>query len=1751
MEARGCLRDWDDGRQSARELKAVAETIIAPEYQGRVLIELLQNAHDAHPSRARDGRVEILLDEDEGEHGVLYVANGGNPLRKKDFTALCSIGLSGKRPDEGIGHKGVGFKSVLQLTEAPELYSVSRAGSRTFDGFCFRFALPGDFPWLADQVDPGRDGLAEYLEENLFRLKVPIPVDEVPEAAQRYGRRGFVTVVRLPLRSPEAAKSARTQLGELMDDEAPFELFLERLERVTLGRRAEGRAERKHYDRTVKTLHRLQGITVQEVTLPRRRMNLIMVRAKVDEELAKAAIATSVDEGTLRPDWTVWEKKAEISVAVPVGAPLGRGRLYTFLPMGRQISAPHAALVNAPFFAELNRRSFNESLPWNSLLLDTLALACARTALLADEGRLTFPAGALTDLVCWDPDRTDRLEAAFGGLGDELDDVPFMPALAPAGGRTSFNRAYLWTRPDTAQVLTPEAIAATGVEDLIDPGLHPVRLRRLIALADARRLSITPPPEVVAEWAQSLAAHALNGPFDPGWWADYYHDLSVCFPDTSVLTGKEIILTSATTLAAARADGVFLDRGGDNASVLPVLPAELAEHVRFMHESVDWTGKRAKRRTAARRWLRSEHLVQEYGAEAVLSVVTKAMSADGADEELRFQCLRYVCAVSNALERTGRRVPSLPNLLVPTRAGWRAAQVAMFGRGWPGDRRSVDETLTRFLEGTQHIPALELTGGRLLKTAEEICGQTDLRPEALLSFLERHGVRHGLRPRYEVFGGDVRGERLNRPDWFVGLWCRGAAPELWAQWRATAQRWPNRRTVAHSTVSYRPARRGGLLPVLPGQYDYDRLDDESRRLYAELVVHGLATWLDSDLEMTFVRTVSDSRGTPWPTPLAAFLAQASWIPQIPARGGNATFASAATAWWWHGPETPPDYLTVVPAALRRRHSARVLDRLRLLSVRAWDDPRTAPDRLRELPALVEDRAELRQEAYRHVLSRAYEQAWSQVLPAAGGEFASLAVDPPDRLLVVREGVLGTLSPGTEDETVYIPDPPGAQNQKLLERVPVALLPIGDRALGARIHAHLAQRTEFDARRASDAETDVRVGVLPLQQTPCQSLTAYAGPWLRTFVAAVVDLDEEVVSRPDAVPLPEALRRLQACEFTVAREAIVWIAGHRVDESGVDRALLRQDPERPCLVILHTQEPTPWRVLLNAATALGALVGAPYLDKTLRAALIELQHRCPSTEEIDDEQIAAALDVPLRRLRLVLADRASERSGSALLVPLLACVDIDLAEELQRCLESFHDRAELGSWLIGRLDPHRADQLLRLLDDDDRQRQLAELSVSLADANQTWRALGLPVIDNQARHVRQFEAWLQRHRSDLTERIRDAYAGVHRSGRSLAGYLSLRSLPDLAPDPEWHTTLWDLPADLLQAHADAWAAARLPALPRRRTVLRPLAEIREASIGAVHRALPKLRGLIEEWTLRTGAGAATALPGAGDLVQELDAEGLLDFDPPTSPALVNWLEAHGYWPEGMPVTDRRAELGLDRPAVSVPGQRSSSGPKPLPPSGSPVSGLLLNGKPLPTLADELREFARAVAGDLTAEQLATPVLPMEVSVPVVVKVRGASGPGSPGTGGGGYRAATPDNDRTTAVGLAGEMVVGTWLRQRFGVPEETSWKSSLRSHVIAGGPGDDRLGYDFRVHDGDRTYLYEVKASTGSSCEIILGDSETRRASRLGPDETYIIVYVSDVLDQVRRRITPLPNPFGAPNLAGYELLSTRMRLRFALPPDAS
>ena len=100
------------------------EAQVASDYRGRLLYELLQNADDAMESSESDAdRVVFVITDD-----AFWMANSGRPLTDADVQGLCGLGASSKVDAAGtkrasIGHKGLGFKSVLEITDAPAIYS--------------------------------------------------------------------------------------------------------------------------------------------------------------------------------------------------------------------------------------------------------------------------------------------------------------------------------------------------------------------------------------------------------------------------------------------------------------------------------------------------------------------------------------------------------------------------------------------------------------------------------------------------------------------------------------------------------------------------------------------------------------------------------------------------------------------------------------------------------------------------------------------------------------------------------------------------------------------------------------------------------------------------------------------------------------------------------------------------------------------------------------------------------------------------------------------------------------------------------------------------------------------------------------------------------------------------------------------------------------------------------------------------------------------------------------------------------------------------------------------------------------------------------------------------------------------------------------------------------------------------------------------------------------------------------------------
>ena len=115
---------FDELKNGTRNYRTVAslDAQIAQEYRGRCILELLQNAHDAlaHPDPDEARRISFVLSTDP--EPVLSVGNSGRPFREEDFDGICQLAQSPKDPNESVGNKGLGFRSVLEVSSRPEIW---------------------------------------------------------------------------------------------------------------------------------------------------------------------------------------------------------------------------------------------------------------------------------------------------------------------------------------------------------------------------------------------------------------------------------------------------------------------------------------------------------------------------------------------------------------------------------------------------------------------------------------------------------------------------------------------------------------------------------------------------------------------------------------------------------------------------------------------------------------------------------------------------------------------------------------------------------------------------------------------------------------------------------------------------------------------------------------------------------------------------------------------------------------------------------------------------------------------------------------------------------------------------------------------------------------------------------------------------------------------------------------------------------------------------------------------------------------------------------------------------------------------------------------------------------------------------------------------------------------------------------------------------------------------------------------------
>jgi hypothetical protein len=1011
--------DWNPGSSLSALLRQMQR-----EYEGRFLYELVQNAYDAHPVDAR-GDIVVLLDLGEGDHGVLYVANGGSPFTEENFEAICDLARSDKAPDVSIGNKGVGFKSVLQVCQWPEIYSAAKLGQDSFEGYCFTFARPEMYLELAG----GDTGLATQMRADLSPYFLPTPIDHQPPRVLEFASRGFATVIRLPIKSPSAREIAVERVTRLAEEDVPVHLFLERLRTLEITRLdRESGAQTRRLSREATPLGDPapdSGQRYEYVNLGEQGQWFITSRC-MPAEAMREAIAESIAEGQLEESWAAWSRDAWVSVATRTDGLEIRPRLYTFLPMEREASAPLHGHIHAPFSTMLARTSVSENVILNARLLDCAARASTAAVLAFRDNDDVLPESALVDLLAWDGDHHRRVTQSFADAGVEMKDLEVIPIEPLAGRRrAALSSTYTWQYADLA-LLNQRCLARDAGAELVSTGITGGRLKRLEAYCRAFfQVGFQAEANLRAGWVEMVAKALHARRSRPRAWENFYADLAKIFEhDATALRGRTILLGDDGQLHSSPPDDdsadhplVFFPPARErtdeddevDADVDLKPPATLRRALVLMSEELRWTRQDgpARRRTPARRFLEDSKLVRRFRTVDLLEHIGRALARSNRADLAR-DALRFTFSLSIATRSVRQRDLHAIGLRVPTRGGWQRADQAFFSPGWG---TPLAAPLSELIDRASSSSEIAATADLLLNEPGDWPCPADDRA-GWRAFLMQIGVRDGLWPQPVAHGRDFwNGSYLTPRRVARRFNLTEADTERWVQAVTARTGWE----PAHPLTPYRPRDD---ISLIPGQAEYEVFDHRARVLFGYLVTAGLEHWPTGALEISWHRyrhpAQPDERR--WPSPIAAFLRETAWLPVTGSgQRREESFAAPCDAWYFADSrgEELPYFSPLLTGSLRRRLSpdGKALARLKQAGLADWNDPDDAPRLLRHLASLVDQDALAETGVF--AFRRAYEEAWSRAAGLPLERFVADAGDLP--VVVTRAGQLTTRRPSDTAE----------------------------------------------------------------------------------------------------------------------------------------------------------------------------------------------------------------------------------------------------------------------------------------------------------------------------------------------------------------------------------------------------------------------------------------------------------------------------------------------------------------------------------------------------------------------------------------------------------------------------------------------------------------------------------------------------------------------------------------------------------------
>lgn len=322
-----------------REHVGQEESLRTGGYSTRTLQELIQNGADAAASQPDGGRIEVVLTPD-----ALYCANDGAPFDLAGVRALTHAYLSEKRGDE-IGRFGLGFKSTLAISSAPQIFSQSV--SFGFGGARAR----GDLAQIAGRGLPIPVlRTAELITPALERAADPV-LDRLAKWA--------TTVVRLPNIKPEDHAHLERQMQDFNPE---FLLFTEGVSKLTM-------SDSRGFNRCLsKRLDDEGFIEILDGESSHARW-IVAHRMHESSRAAQAQVGSAVARESVRISVAVPEKQSALRV----------GEFWAYFPLADEQTTA-SGIFNAPWSLNDDRTTLLEN-DYNREILVEIADLFAETIL--------------------------------------------------------------------------------------------------------------------------------------------------------------------------------------------------------------------------------------------------------------------------------------------------------------------------------------------------------------------------------------------------------------------------------------------------------------------------------------------------------------------------------------------------------------------------------------------------------------------------------------------------------------------------------------------------------------------------------------------------------------------------------------------------------------------------------------------------------------------------------------------------------------------------------------------------------------------------------------------------------------------------------------------------------------------------------------------------------------------------------------------------------------------------------------------------------------------------------------------------------------------------------------------------------------------------------------------------------------------------------------------------------------------------